>query len=245
MDNAIGRGVAERATSAALAWRDKATICEFLAFTLRYPDAAFEEAVRSGEWTQTALEVASVLSGDAGVSRLKKALGEGEGQTFSDEALKHLDDCADALKAEATRLFIGAPTPVVQPYEGTFRIAAQGVGKPLMFVNMFCREVTAFFECCGIGSPEGVNEPLDHIATELTLLQYLASLEAGITRPLGNVEPDQLPGGSAAAAYIEFFDAHIASWAGDFSDALMVATDCAVYRAAAVLLKELVEVGMN
>ena len=45
-------------------------------------------------------------------------------------------------------------------YEGVWAAEADGV-QPLLFVNPRSMEVERFMRSCGLGRPEGTNEPLD------------------------------------------------------------------------------------
>ena len=146
------------------------------------------------------------------------------------EALLH------ALRAEATHLFVGAPDPVVSPYEGVWRAADDGV-QALLFVNPHSMEVERFCKACGLGRPEGTNEPLDHVATECELLEYLALLAGGLAVPAeGAPAPDALPGGSPAAAYDEFLRDHALTWMPRFAEKTASEARLPFYRAGAHLL---------
>ncbi len=70
------------------------------------------------------------------------------------------------------------------PYEGVWRAADDGV-QALLFVNPHSMEVERFMRSCGLGRPEGTNEPLDHVATECELLEHLALRAAGAEPPEG------------------------------------------------------------
>ncbi len=116
--------------------------------------------------------------GDGGGARSRGRGGreeEGPGRSSSDALL-------GALRPEATRLFVGAPAPAVSPYEGVWRAADDGV-QALLFVNPHSMEVERFMRACGLGRPEGTNEPLDHVATECELLEHLALRAAGAVPP--------------------------------------------------------------
>jgi len=66
--------------------------------------------------------------------------------------------------------------------------------------------VERFLRSCGVGQPEGTNEPLDHIGSELEFLQYLSLLRAGAaTPPEGLTLPEQ--------AYEQFYDQHFCGFA--------------------------------
>lgn len=208
------------------AWRARATMWELLAFSLRYPDAELAGAVASGEWAEAAREVADALG---------LALPEG----FAGEPAPAGGHAPGArlhsLRAEATRLFVGAPDEACSPYEGVWRAADDGV-QALLFVNPHSMEVERFMRACGLGQPEGTNEPLDHIATECELLQYLAMLEAGLAGPPEGMDPADLPGGSPAAAYGKFLGDHARAWMPRFAEKLGAESREPFYRAVARLL---------
>ncbi len=120
-------------------------------FAIRGPELA--GAVASGEWAEAAEELAG-----RSVWRCRRASRGGAVGCSSPE------DALHALRPEATRLFVGAPAPAVSPYEGVWRAADDGV-QALLFVNPHSMEVERFMRSCGLGRPEGTNEPLDHVAT--------------------------------------------------------------------------------
>ncbi|RDB62764.1 molecular chaperone TorD [Gordonibacter sp. 28C] len=229
-------------------WQARAAMWELLAFSLRYPDAELADAVAGGEWADAAAEVANVLKGDspqlghfaeapapchpecsAAGAESKDPLRRGGADDRPADELLH------ALRAEATRLFVGAPDAACSPYEGVWRAADDGV-QALLFVNPHSMEVERFMRSCGLGRPEGTNEPLDHAATECELLQHLAMLEAGLAEPPGGLDPGALPGGSPAAAYASFLDDHARAWMPRFAERLAAESREPFYRAAAQLL---------
>ena len=204
-------------------WQARAALCELLALSFRYPDDVLVGAIASGEWGEAAEEIAGAL----GLAwPADGAPGAAEAAAVDDpDELKH------ALRAEATRLFVGAPEPLCSPYEGVWRAADDGV-QALLFVNPHSMDVERFCKACGLGRPEGTNEPLDHVATEFELLEYLAlraavdaAAEAGDPvedadegEPGDVVASADLPGGSPAAAYDQFMDEHVRTWTPRFAD---------------------------
>ena len=200
-------------------WQVRATAWELLALSFRYPEVVLAQAVASGEWTEAAREVADALD-------LELPVDFGEGVVAGDP-----DTLLHTLRAEATRLFVGAPDPVVSPYEGVHRAADDGV-QALLFVNAHSMAVERFMKSCGLGRPEGTNEPLDHVATECELLQYLATLAAG-AKPPAHITLDALPGGSLEEAYATFLEEHAQIWLPRFAEAVAVETREPFYRNAA------------
>lgn len=224
--------VADYGETSAEQWGLRAAAAEFLAFSLTYPSADLAEMVVDGRWLEAANEMAAELCVSWSKTDWEDALATGiDGALAKDgEAL------AGSLRAEATRLFVGAPDPLVSPYEGVWRAQNDGV-KALLFVNPHSMDVERFIKECGLGRPEGTNEPLDHVVTELDLLAYLASLAAGDVAPDDAAPADALPGGDPASAYRQFFAEHPAQWLPSFAEALGDTTRLPYYHAVASLLK--------
>lgn len=207
------------------AWHVRATAWELLALAFRYPDEALADAVASGEWAEAACEVAGALG---------LALPEGFGTRQGDGVDASSADL-HALRAEATRLFVGAPDAACSPYEGVWRARADGV-RALLFANPRSMAVERFARSCGLGRPAGANEPLDHVATECELLEHLALRAAGIPAPEGAPADAGLPGGSPEAAYGAFLAEHARRWMPAFAESLAAEARHPFYCAAAAYL---------
>ena len=203
-----------------------ATAWELVALTFRYPDEVLTEALSQGEWQEAAEEIL-------------EALGQDVSLDTSEYAGARTDELLHTLRAEATRLFVGTPTPVVSPYEGVWRAAQDDVQR-LLFVNPHSMDVERFMRSCGLGRPEGTNEPLDHIATEAEFLSYLAGVASGIIEPVGEISSEELPEGSYQAAYDAFFEEHITTWVPDFVEALEREACIGFYRLASGYMADLI-----
>lgn len=239
-------------------WQARAAMCELLALSFRYPeDKVLAEAIASGEWGEAADEIAAAL-GLAWSSAA--APGAAEAAALADPA-----DIQKELRPEATRLFVGAPQAACSPYEGVWRATAEGV-QPLLFVNPHSMAVERFCKACGLGRPEGTNEPLDAVWTELELLEYLALRAAadaaeaegiaGDAAAVEDVVEDEdaleefedagepgdvvasadLPGGSPEAAWDEFMADHARQWMPQFAAAVQEESRVPFYATAANLL---------
>ena len=209
-------------------WQARAAAWELAALSFRYPGAELAGAVVSGEWADAACEIAGALG---------LALPEGLGEGLSGRSGP--GDVLHALRPEATRLFVGAPEPAVSPYEGVWRAADDGV-QALLFVNPHSMEVERFMRSCGLGRPEGTNEPLDHVATECELLEHLALRAAGAEPPEGAPAGADLPGGSPEAAYGAFLEGHARAWMPRFAERVAAESRVPFYRDAAAFLGALV-----
>ena len=212
-------------------WQTRAAAWELAALSLRYPGAELAGAAAGGEWNEAAGEILAALGLSAEVPA---AAGEG-----GCEAAAGADALLHALRPEATRLFVGAPEPACSPYEGVWRAADDGV-RALLFVNPHSMEVERFMRSCGLGRPEGTNEPLDHVATECELLEHLALRAAGAEPPEGAPADADLPGGSPAAAYGAFLEEHARAWMPRFAEAVAAESRVPFYRDAAAFLGALV-----
>ena len=171
-----------------------------------------------------------------------QALGEG-GAALPGAAKARRQQAVSAmrreLRVEATRLFVGAPEPLVSPYEGVWRAAQDGV-HALLMVNPHTMDVERFMHACGLKRPAGTQEPLDHVATECELLEHLA-LRAAADEPAEGVPGEgALPGGSASAAYARFCAEHASTWMADLAAELTRVARHPLYRAAGIYLGALV-----
>lgn len=215
-------------------WMTRASACELLALSLRYPTDELARILASGEWADAAREIAAALGAELSEDAMADLPGAegGSSDARAEELLR-------ALRPEATYLFVGAPNPSCSPYEGVWRAEADGV-QPLMFVNPRSMEVERYCHACGLGSPDGTNEPLDHVATEFELLEILALRAAGAVEQAegeGRAVPDaELPGGSASAAYDQFVADHLSTWVPDFAERLFTEARIPFYRSVAGLL---------
>lgn len=209
-----------------------ATAYELLALSFRYPAPELAGAVASGEWADAAREVAAALG---------LALPGGWDEGLDGYAGRDPEELLHALRAEATRLFVGAPDPAVSPYEGVWRAADDGV-QALLFVNPHSMAVERFMRSCGLGRPEGTNEPLDHAATELELLQWLCMIECGLAAAPEGAEP---PHGSWAAARERFLGEHAQTWMPRFAEAAAAESREPLFRAAAVMLGRVIDGDMR
>lgn len=217
-------------------WQVRAAAWELLALSLRCPDEALTQAVASGEWGEAACEVLAVLGAQADCT-------SGGACGFEAPAASDADpqELFHGLRAEHTRLFVGVRRPPVSPYEGIWAAEDAGVD-PLLFVNPTSLKVERFCHDCGLGQPAGSNEPLDHVATECELLQYLALLAGGLAAlPESGPAPCAFPGGSPAAAYALFVQEHVGTWMPRFAQKTADETRLPFYRAAAALLAAVAE----
>lgn len=206
-------------------WKARCSLCELIAYSLRYPDDELIEVVSSGQWSETAEQLAGV----AGIP-LDAGWADGVGAVELHE-----------LRTESTRLFIGMAKAACDPYEGVWRTEADGI-EPLMFVNTYSMNVERFMKKCGLGNVEGENIPLDHIQIEFELLEYLSGIQSGLIIPFAE-GPDvvDFPGGGAAQAYAAFMTDHAVAWMPQFASRLIATASAPFYASLGRLIKGFLE----
>lgn len=215
------RAIARDSETGVEAWKTRCSLCELIAYSLRYPDDELIEVVSSGQWLAAAEQLAHA-------AQLKLGDGwAGEVQAFD----------LHKLRTESTRLFIGMSEPACEPYEGVWRTNDDGI-RPLMFVNTHTMNVERFMKKCGLGNAEGKNIPLDHVQTEFELLEYLAGIQGGVIIPFedGPATVD-FPGGGAAQAYAAFMADHAMTWMPRFADRLIETARSPFYVALGCLMR--------
>jgi TorA maturation chaperone TorD len=208
-------------TSTQEEWLIQATLCELLATSLQLPTRELAGVLATGEYADALADIGAAAGLDQ--SRLAQAdalLAAYIGQ--DPEELFH------TLRTEYTRLFVGAPEPVVSPFAGVWYAREQGV-EPLLFVSTRAMEIERFLRGYGVGQAEGKNEPLDHISAEFEFLQYLALVNAGTVQVPEGIE---IP----ADAFDTFFSKYVANWAGDFAQSVAAATELPFYTAVAKII---------
>mgnify|MGYP004522874201 FL=1 len=200
-----------------------APLFELLSMGLRLPDKQLAETLASGEYADALQETLSSLG----------IVDDG----FSDSLHAYVGQDAEALfhraRAEYTRLFVGAPHALVSPYAGVYYAEKVGV-TPVLYVNKESMEVERFMAACGMGRPRGTNEPLDHIASELEFLEYLALDAIGA---MHDEERQPVPDGSLEKFYADKF----APFAQQLAPKIAEASEEALYMTLARVLQTVTE----
>ncbi len=176
----------------------------------RYVPKEMVKALISGEYAEAYQEIGLYNGLDTCVVTSRRSLlGVYEGS--EEEALFR------RLRKEYTRLYIGQEDPLVTPYAGVWASLEKGE-KPLLMVGKESMAIERFMRKCGMGQPEGTNEPLDHIASLLEFLYYLCLVKAEAVKPASYAE-------IADDDYETFFDEHFQPFAYAFANATLAATE--------------------
>lgn len=192
--------------SASEQWMNKAALYELLATSLAFTAEDLASALTTREYAE-ALQEIGALNG------LNPSFLEARAAELEPYAGRDAGDVFHALRKEHTRLFIGRKDPLASPYAGVWNAAMQG-RQPLLMVNAESMAIERFMRRCGIGQPEGTNEPLDHIASLLEFLYYLCLVRAEAVQPPAHADiRDQ--------DYEVFFDAHVAAFSRALADSVV------------------------
>lgn len=207
-------------------WLEKAALYEILALAFLFTKQELADALVSGEYVEALVEIIEANGLDDAVDiATTEALSSYKG--IDQKEVFH------ELRREYTRLFVGSPKTLVSPYAGVWYAEEIGV-EPLLFVNKESMAIERFMRSCGVGQPEGTNEPLDHIGTELEFLQYLCLLRAeSVQVPENREVPED--------AYEKFYTAHFSSFSKKFAVKIIAESRIPFFRAMAQVLLALPE----
>lgn len=206
-------------------WLGKAELYEMLSLGYGFYPRETVEAVVSGEYGKALSETLESLGFGGDLSAQVESV-------LASYAKEGVEDAFHRLRREYTRLFVGSPTSLVSPYTCVYYAEDVKV-QPLLYVNKESMAVERFMRECGMGRPEGTNDPLDHIGTELEFLSYLCLDRAGVINAEGNVVP--------ADAYEVFYQARFAPYAKRIARLVVENTDEPLLRAVSAVVAELPE----
>lgn len=145
-----------------------ADLLGILSAAFRLPTKTLVDQVTSGQLSADLDKLAGALGLEASCRRDLAPYSGADGAA-----------CLHELRSEYTRLFVGAPTPEVWPYEGVRHAVARG-SEPLLFVGSVTEDVEKSYRASGFSrKPDAPNEPPDHVAVELEFLAHLAYAAAG------------------------------------------------------------------
>ena len=191
-------------------WMNRAALYELLAKSYVFAADEMAKALASGEYSDAFREVGqangfSSAACEESYALLDSYAGQDESLVFH------------SVRKEYTRLYIGRKDPLVTPYAGVWASLEKGE-KPLLMVGKESMAIERFMRKCGMGQPEGTNEPLDHIASLLEVLYFLCLVKAEAVKPASYAE-------IADDDYETFFDEHFQPFAHAFANATLAATE--------------------
>ena len=133
------------------------------------------------------------------------------------------------LAIEYARLFIGPGPVIVSPYESIHKDAGIHASAFLM-VGSAARKVLKSYQAAGLSMVDGLNEPPDHIATELEFMYYLIEKEASAWKAGAHNEARKW-----RCLQISFFTMHLGEWGIEFTNLVEKKTEKNFYAALSCL----------
>lgn len=205
-------------------WMNKAAQYELLALAFTYPTEDLVQALVDGEYADAFEEVGTLNSMDPEqLDGCAKSLRAYDGLD-QDEVLHR-------LRREHTRLFIGQGKTLVSPYAGIWDALEKGK-EPFFMIGKESMDIERFMRRCGIGQPEGTNEPLDHIASLLEFLYFLCLVKVDAVKPADHADIKEND-------YQAFFDGHFAKFVPVFANAVLENTQEPLFASSAYMLLDL------
>jgi TorA maturation chaperone TorD len=128
------------------------------------------------------------------------------------ETASSVEDCMTELRREYTRLFTHPKNPQIPYYETLFLYDPDKDGaKPSLFISPAAMDAERCYKKAGMARSAEINEPGDHIATEMEFMMHIYRLLAQ-----GINEKDEEKQATAREGIREFTELHLRKWAYAF-----------------------------
>lgn len=131
------------------------------------------------------------------------------------------------MRREYTRLFTHPQKPAVDIYESAFRYTLEGgkEKKPALFISPAALDAERCYKKAGLVMAKEVNEPGDHMATEMEFMMFLCLQKAKALQENNQEELAKREG-----EIQEFQRIHLQKWAKDFFNRCTSSSRSEVYR---------------
>ncbi|HVJ04912.1 MAG TPA: molecular chaperone TorD family protein [Candidatus Saccharimonadales bacterium] len=143
------------------------------------------------------------------------------------------------MATEYARLFIGPGAAAVSPYE-TVQVDSGGGDPPLLMVSTTGTAVMAMYREANLNMTQGMNEPPDHIATELEFMYYLCGKEAASWQAGNNSEAKEW-----RVRQSKFANEHLCKWGIRFCEQVKTNTQQKFYLALSILASAFFQMESN
>lgn len=203
-------------------WIAASDLCRLLAMFLRLPTEELAQGLLDGSIAGDVADILAELGFSAEViQRISQKL------KAVPKATPRCEDLRTELRREYTRLFTHPKQPAVAIYECLFLFKPEDAGeeRPLYFVSAAALDAERCYRKAGLSRAKAVNEPGDHMATELEFMMFLYWRKA---QALQKNDPEGLA--QTEALIQEFSDLHLQKWAAEFFKQCVNASPSGVYR---------------
>lgn len=190
----------------------RADLYHLLAIGFLDPTRELAAGVAEGTFAEDVEAVVDEFIGELNLAGMRpEALRDAAARVAGTEPTADVEALYHELAVEYARLFIGPPTPAVSPYESV-HVDSEPGAPALLMVSPSARAVLAAYREAGLDMATGLNEPPDHIATELEYVYYLCSQEASASE-MG----DEFAVQKWQTFLRSFEDEHLVDWGVDFA----------------------------
>ncbi|MBE3120048.1 MAG: molecular chaperone TorD family protein, partial [Candidatus Atribacteria bacterium] len=195
---------------------------QLLALAMHLPEKELAEGLVDG----------SIL---ADVTALFRELGIKPRETHSIEnSMKEIkkggesrQEMLSSLRKEYTRLFSHPKKPVIYIYETLFLFKPEkgSNDKPPLFISPAAMDAERCYKKAGLKMSKEINEPGDHMATEMEFMMYLYQQKSNAIR-----EDDREELARRNAEIEEFGQSHLKRWAKEFFRECKTTSESRFYR---------------
>ncbi|MFO7568577.1 MAG: molecular chaperone TorD family protein [Smithellaceae bacterium] len=140
---------------------------------------------------------------------------------------KNKEQLLTEMRREYTRLFTHPKKPVIAIYETTFLYNPEDElqSKPSLFISPAARDAERCYKKAGLEMSREINEPADHIATQMEFMMYLYLQKA---KSIRNGNREELA--TRDDEIREFLQAHLQKWAKNFFDMCISSSQADFYK---------------
>lgn len=198
----------------------KADMYQLLSLLFQFPTEETATGIKEG----TIVEDIATIFSEIGIDAEQDDSSVYDG--FELAEAKSMQEILSNLRREYTLLFSHPDNPIVPIYETVFLHDPEEHGaRYQMYVSPIATDVGRCYKEAGVTSSGSINEPVDHIATELEFMAYLEKLKA---QAMVDERKEALIGISRSIK--EFKEEHFLKWAPDFFLRCAEADECCIYR---------------
>ncbi|KTE92433.1 dehydrogenase [Desulfitobacterium hafniense] len=194
---------------------------QLLAIALQLPTQELAEGVLSGSLAEDVLSIYQELGfSNETIEKTGTKFAEIKNSNITKEEL------LTELRQEYTRLFTHPKKSEIEIYETLFRyVPEEGEGKPSLFISPAALDAERCYKKADLVRAKEVNEPGDHMATEMEFMMFLYLEKAKALQ-----EDNQEQVARRAAQIKEFNELHLQRWAKPFFEKMTAVSHSTFYR---------------
>jgi TorA maturation chaperone TorD len=194
---------------------------QLLSMFLHLPTEVIAEGLLAGSLEEDVLAIFQELGLSAGeLENIKSRFSEIHQMNKSKEEL------LTEMRQEYTRLFTHPQKPEIAIYETLFRYNPEtDEVRPSLFISPAAMDAERCYKKAGLTMSKEINEPADHMATEMEFMLFLYLQKAKALQ-----DDDQEALNRREGEIKEFSELHLQRWGKAFFDRCMEASNSKVYK---------------